>query len=138
MYVSSKGRGGRQKSCEAYSWASLLSTGRTEVSNYIIWINFKKENVLGLPRATMAKFWKVLRWSFEALYRGTWPSHDHDGQVLHDAKAGQPLAGGYYGVLWALRGDLDYFQNTLNLEGTFPEIFFFCVYVKKFREHVAF
>ena len=62
-----------------------------------------------------------LIWSFEALFAGTHPSTDSSGADFpvgspERARAGQALAGGFRGVLWVLRGDLDFFSNSLGLE----------------------
>ena len=65
---------------------------------------------------TMASFWRQLTWSLRSLWRGTWPTVDSDGKRIRDSKAGTLLAGGYYCILWCIKGDLEYFSKTLKLE----------------------
>ena len=63
-------------------------------------------------------FWKHLVWSFRALYEGKWPSHNADGDLLNDPRAGTWLADGYCGTLWAIKGDLEWFALSLQLENS--------------------
>ena len=105
------------KTCEAFSWSSMLSKGSTKFVNFLIYIIFNQCRCIGADKDSMKIFWKYLKWSFEAMWAGTWPSRDADGHPLDDPRAGQPLAGGHFAILWALKGDLDYFDNTLMLEG---------------------
>ena len=63
---------------------------------------------------------KIMQWSFQAMYMGVWPDTDWTGSMYHHStpegrKAGTPLAGGYLGVLLQLSGDLDYFHKWLGL-----------------------
>ena len=51
-----------------------------------------------------------------ALYRGRWPTHTVDGDVIGDERAGSCLASGYVATLWLPTGDLDYVKKTLGLE----------------------
>ena len=55
------------------------------------------------------------------LFSGVWPSDDVDGTpyrpgTKEHARQGQHLAGGFYGTLWVLKGDLEYFALSLGLE----------------------
>ena len=66
------------------------------------------------------RFWRIMAWSFLALYEGTWPLTQWNGRPwpagsFQARKAGSPLAGGYFGVLWALKGDLDYFFSCMDM-----------------------
>lgn len=59
-------------------------------------------------------------WSLRALYDGVHPATDAKGAPWpplsqEAARAGKPLAGGYRGVVWLLKGDLEYFANSLHL-----------------------
>ena len=63
-------------------------------------------------------FMLVLRWSLDALVSGVWPRVDHRGvryppQSREGKKAGKYLAGGFYGIVMALIGDLDYMNKFL-------------------------
>eukprot|EP00969_Alexandrium_andersonii_P336082 14854881-Alexandrium_andersonii.AAC.1 len=93
------------KSCLALSWQSLLACGSTVEFNYLIIALYKVLCVKEGPKATMAKVWKTIRWSFYWLWKGVWPTHDEEGVPITSGPKG-PLAGGYYGVLWAVKGDL--------------------------------
>ena len=64
--------------------------------------------------------WKILKWSFLAIWNGTWPVMDPWGRRYpknspEGAKGGQPLANGYYGCLLQICGDLDYYCLYLGL-----------------------
>ena len=57
----------------------------------------------------MTSFWAVLNWSLMALYNGLWPNADPWGNVFPEGSQGanmanKPLAGGFRGVLWVLKG----------------------------------
>ena len=59
------------------------------------------------------KFKKRLAWSFYWLFVGQWPDKDEDGNPFTPgsadaAKAKTDLAGGFYGCLWIVRGDMEY------------------------------
>ncbi len=41
-----------------------------------------------------------------------WPAGSREALL---AESGEPLAGGYFGVLWMMKGDLDYFAKVLRL-----------------------
>ena len=64
-------------------------------------------------------FWKILCWSFEALWTGKWLMRNWDGaeftSATDRARAGTYLADGYYGVLWVIRADLDHLAKVLKL-----------------------
>ena len=56
---------------------------------------------------------RIMKWSFSALFAGTWPRRDWRGVAYEpgsaDAnRAGEPLADGYFACLIGLCGDLDY------------------------------
>jgi hypothetical protein len=83
---------------------------------------------------TMVEFMEILSWSFFWLQLGRWPTHDpwgreyvegtHEWQLAHDIYW---LADGFFGILFAIIGDLDYFHKNLRLanhsSGTSPCIF---------------
>ncbi len=56
-----------------------------------------------------------------AVFHGEHPTRDSEGRAWADGSvekelAGQPLAGGWRGVVWIIRGDLEWFANSLGLE----------------------
>ena len=105
-----------QKSLEVYSWCSLLSKGNTLKCNFLIYAMFDKLLVKSGGLNGFDKFSKLLAWSFQALYDGKWPSVDEQGRPTNDPKAGKPLAGGFRGVLFVIRGDLEFMTTKLGLE----------------------
>ena len=62
---------------------------------------------------TMDTFFALLKWSFQCMFDGTWPTHDWRGckyskKSKDGSKAGKPLANGRRACLIQLAGDLDY------------------------------
>ena len=98
------------KSLDVFSWCSLLGVGLTIECNFFIWSIFQKLCCRATLFNTKARFWRILVWSLQILQTGLWPDFDWNGN--RDPRGGTPLAGvvGSYfvGVLWVLRGDLDY------------------------------
>jgi len=104
-----------------FSWFSLMSVAagqKFQDSNLYIWGLFEKyviqtENgVLG----TLDTFFAIMRWSFQCIYEGTFPSLDWRGKPFprnskEFHKAGKQLANGWRGCLIQLAGDLDYFSK---------------------------
>ena len=73
---------------------------------------------------TRTRFWKILAWSLQALYDGLWPRQDwrgvpypRGGSSEEGNLAGRQLAGGYFGCLWGIKADLEFYGNTMGLEG---------------------
>ena len=70
--------------------------------------------------STMAKLWKVVAWSLEALFEGRWPALDPEGAPWppgsgERALAGTPLANGLFGVPFLLKGDWEHFSKNFKL-----------------------
>ena len=113
------------RSCLCFSWCSLIANACGAPCDdimFMVWSVFDKfcvpttEQVLG----TMDTFFKIMHWSFQALFEGVWPSVDWLGRRLDPLspagrKAGAPLAGGHFAALLQLSGDLDYYSKYLNL-----------------------
>ena len=102
-----------QKTVEGISWSSCLASGRgtTILLNFIIVFIFKAS----MANMTNDEIWTYICWSLLALYNGCWPTHDVDGNLLNDPLAGQPLADGFYCVLWLIRADLEFLFLTMKL-----------------------
>eukprot|EP00435_Cladocopium_sp_Y103_P046777 s1128_g13.t1 len=102
------------------SFFSLLASAMpTKQSLLLIWACNPARFVLG-DQGSVDSFMLVLRWSLNALFSGKWPAADHNGERYHPQsreakKAGTYLAGGFYGIVMALVGDLDYFNKFLGL-----------------------
>ena len=102
----SNARGPGVKIADTLSWTSLLSTAPTRFSSYLIYFCFShvaKKTGLG---ATWSSFWKLLARSFRILFSGIWPATTMDNEP--EPKAGRPLAGGFYGLVYINKGDLDW------------------------------
>ncbi|CAJ1371047.1 unnamed protein product [Effrenium voratum] len=84
-----------QQSADIYSFCSLVAQGSTKETNFIVAMLFARSQV--------------------------WPDVDDRGRP-HEAGttaarlAGSPLADGYRGVVFLLRGDLDYLSKSLELQ----------------------
>ena len=107
------------------TWSSLIAIAggnSSEDCNLYIHGLFEKfitpttESTIG----TMQAIWLILKWSFTAIWNGTWPSVDAWGRKYPPSsaegrRAGQKLANGYYGCLVQLCGDLDYYASYLDV-----------------------
>ena len=97
------------ESFTSWSWASVIApSGTTLQANFLIGGIF--DHLVNREGAfkTMNKFWKILAWSFTALYNGKWPTVSWDGKPIHSSLAGSELASGKRCLLIALKGDLEY------------------------------
>jgi hypothetical protein len=105
-------------SLEILTWMSLLAVGTTLETNFYIYSVFK-DLVVETPEVdTYDSLWKKLRWSFAALWEGRWPHLDAEGNRIHGPnahRAGDYLADGFFGVLYVLRGDLEWAWERLKL-----------------------
>ncbi len=110
------------KSCDIFNWGSLLSHGTTIEIVFLIWLCWQDA---AIPDITKPRFWRIVKWSFDALFEGCWPFADCLGNV-YDAtspegrKAGLPLVGTaiaatscFFGVIWRINRDLDFHQKDL-------------------------
>ena len=93
------------------SWFSVMAVGvPTLQAMNLIWAHAPQCAVEG-PDGTVAVFMRIMKWSFSALFAGTWPRRDWRGVAYEPAdanRAGEPLADGYFACLIGLCGDLDY------------------------------
>ena len=99
------------KSVDAYSFCSLLSRGTTLSCNFLICLVYWKLLLEDASKNAYTQMSKKLAWSFYWLFVGKWPTRDEDNNVLDKATpagrlGGTSLAGGFYGVLWIIKGDL--------------------------------
>ena len=65
---------------------------------------------------TFDNIWKVLVWSFTAMFQGKWPTHSWDGSLIaecggHDLTPKSRLKA----VIWTLSGDMEYFSSELGI-----------------------
>ena len=99
-------RGKSSKQLDCLSWSSVLARGQTRFTTFLVYFCFShlaKKKGFG---STWPSFWKQLCKSLQALWAGVWPDTTMDGQ--EHPWAGQPLAGGFYAVVYVTRGDLDW------------------------------
>ena len=72
----------------------------------------------------MLNVWQILKWSFEHMFFGKHPEKDHLGKLWKKESSRASLAGTPLtpdrkkGVLWAITGDGEYFQNEFKLAGS--------------------
>ena len=71
----------------------------------------------------MGQVQQKLAWSFYWLFVGKWPHRDENNRPYNPdspeglkAQKNMDLAGGYYGCLWVLKGDLEYVYKAWGLQ----------------------
>ena len=115
------GRFHRNDSMMVISMRSLHSNANVASSQLLL---------VGIPKAcinkstdpnldTMFQIWKVLKWSFTHLFYGRHPPTNHMGEPWIEPERqrsrGQPFVDGWKACIFALTGDLEYFQNEMKL-----------------------
>ena len=110
------------KSVELMSWSSLLGRGSTLDFNFTVLALPKHLAKKGTVQDTWRTCWRILAWSFHALWTGMWPSVDARGRAwpagsVDAHRANTPLAGGWSATLWTIKGDLEWLWLGLGLEG---------------------
>ncbi|CAE8586409.1 unnamed protein product, partial [Polarella glacialis] len=99
-----------------FTWSSLLGSGSTLDMLFWIWSVFDKLCHTGDCDGTMQSFFAILKWSFFWLWIGKWPDEDwYNPLSAAGKKAGSFLACGFFGVLFAIEGDLEYLTLHLDL-----------------------
>ena len=94
-------RGKSSKQLDCLSWSSVLARGQTRFTTFLIYFCFShlaKKKGFG---CTWPSFWRHLCKSLQALWAGVWPDTTMDG--LEHPWAGQPLAGGFFAVVYVTR-----------------------------------
>lgn len=81
---------------------------------------FESNKVKSEVANTEAEIGQVLLWSYKALETGKWPHTDYRGRAWPAGSAeaqlaGQDLAGGYRGVVFISKADLDFVAKSLGL-----------------------
>ena len=67
------------RSVEIISWKSLLSSGSTLMSTFLIFMFHKLLCCKTAGHNTMDTFWRHVVWSLSWLQKGKWPTEDADG-----------------------------------------------------------
>ena len=66
-----------------FSFFSLLGQGNTGELLFYIWGLFDKLKYMEHEaNSTLTRAFRILRWSFQALFDGVWPDRNHLGQLL--------------------------------------------------------
>ena len=113
------------ESMTIFSWCSMIcGLGRTIEFNFMMGSIFGHLVGKSLGCRTMKNFWKIVCWSLKWLAAGLWPTETWDGEDIHDDKAGTFLANGFKGVLFCLRGDLEYLSKALPTGSYQLELFY--------------
>ena len=104
------------KTLEVLSWTSLLSQECTIKTTFIICMIPKHLNKDSGISPTWQTLWRQLVWSFNALFEGLWPAKDWRGcdwpaGSPEAAKANSPLADGWAGIIYLVRGDLEWMTS---------------------------
>ena len=99
---------GRQVDC--FSIASMLAYGPTVLTNFIIFMVHCHIESDRQGHNTLEVMYRKLKWSFEALWTGFYPTTDWLGRPLVGDAATKrgPIMGGHFVCLWALICDLDH------------------------------
>ena len=90
--ASARGKG--VKTVDCLNWGSLLASGPTKLTSYLIWFCFNHTAKKSGFQATWPGFWTQLCWNLKALWQGKWPATTSSGDP--HPLAGQPLAGGFF------------------------------------------
>ena len=109
--ASARGKG--VKTVECLNWGSLLASGPTRLTSYLIWFCFNHTAKKSGFQATWPGFWTQLCWSLKALWQGKWPATTLSGDP--HPLAGQPLAGGFFAVIYIKKGDLPWISSQLGV-----------------------
>ena len=99
-------RGKASKSVDAISWTSLLASGPSRLTVFLVWFCMAHLTKRTGFAQTWTGFWRRMCKSLRALWEGVWPTEDMQDQP--DPRAGQPLAGGYCAIIYSNRGDLEW------------------------------
>ena len=107
------------KLMQVFSWPGVLCQGGSKATLFLLWSVFD-HLILAGEGGTLEVFFKILKWSFTAMYHGKYPDRDWKGNIYGPhtelgKKAGRYLAGGFCGILVSIQGDLEWFAKSLQL-----------------------
>ena len=107
------------KSMDNISWQSLLSVGATVFVKHLVFSMFEQSKTTG----SMDRAWQAIMWSFVALFLGLFPKKNWQGadwpagsSEAYLASQASLLAGGFFFVIWSIKGDLDWYLKGLGLK----------------------
>jgi hypothetical protein len=110
------------RSVDCLSWGGLLAApGQASEVHLIAWLVFICSlTTVSDGARTMQILWKHFTYSMYWLYRAVWPDRDVDGNLFTSGpdydRALTPLADGFFGILWKLRGDQDWMQVQFHVQ----------------------
>ena len=119
----------KNDSINVISFRSLLSSWNVATSQMLL-VALPKGCISKGPdhnSDTMHHIWKVLVWSFEAMFYNKFPDSDHQGKAWpmgswRARMAGQPLnSEGYRGFIYAIQADGEYLSLEYGLRGASHE-----------------
>lgn len=106
------------KTMATYTFSSLVATGKTHEIVFLVWacMTLLANDSVTPAFDTKSRFWKKIIWSLRACYNGCFPHSDSDGRVYDPTspagrRAGDPLCGGFFFIVFALTGDLEWFYK---------------------------
>jgi len=110
------------RTLDVFSWQGMLGRGGTLFLKHYMCAVF----VASCTSHTMSAVWRVLMWSLWWLFQGVFPDSDHTGKRFAATSAdgqaaGHPLAGGYFGVLLTIKGDMKFFHECLGMAAATAE-----------------
>ena len=107
-----------KQSLSVVSWGGFLCSGMSTLDTKML-----LSGVLSRARCpgTSAAVWSAMLWDLTTLRAGSFPHRDWEGRAftkgLHYERRGSAVAGGLLGVIWVVKGDMEWLQNELKLEG---------------------
>ena len=106
----------KRDSLMVMSMRCILSSASVADSMLLLAAIPKKARWKNEAADTFDNIWKVLVWSFTAMFQGKWPTHSWDGSLIaecggHDLTPKSRLKA----VIWTLSGDMEYFASELGI-----------------------
>ena len=107
------------KSAEVVSWSSLLQRHSSTIDSHFLIISIMNSMFVsgtGRRNNTMRAIWAIIAWSLKQAFAGIHPSSNMFNEPFpadsaEGRRAGTDIADGYFLVLWAIRGDLDFYSK---------------------------
>ena len=113
------------KSLDCLSWQSLMAQGVTLGPKLLMTAVFEPNKLAGGEglEGTMETLWRVMAWSLNILFSGTFPEKDWQGEAWAPGSSeailcGTRLCSGeepFFCVTWSIKGDLDWYAKSLHL-----------------------
>ena len=117
----------KHKSLMCWSATALLGEGSAKEIKSLFscyWSYMRAKTAAQSPEDdSEGALWQVGKWDLTALFLGIHPSTDWlerpwPANSVEAQLAGKPIAGGFAGVPWVIKGDMDFFAKDLGLESS--------------------